>query len=130
MTKAATAAPKQLAQTPRRPLNTDNRILIAVGAEARLQRASPFAARMAIVKAIKEITPSDIPTAKHIKTGWAITPRNDKIKALLMGQENRELMIRAVEGESARLPERWVNYAVQGVESSYRTITGKVYPPQ
>ncbi|KAG9381095.1 hypothetical protein A1F94_008415 [Pyrenophora tritici-repentis] len=106
-TKAATAAPKQLAQTPRRPLNTDNRILIAVGAEARLQRASPFAARMAIVKAIKEITPSDIPTAKHIKTGWAITPRNDKIKALLMGQENRELMIRAVEGESARLPERW-----------------------
>ncbi|KAG9387467.1 hypothetical protein A1F94_000359 [Pyrenophora tritici-repentis] len=54
---------------------------------------------MAIVKAIKEITPSDIPTAKHIKTGWAITPRNDKIKALLMGQENRELMIRAVEGE-------------------------------
>ncbi|KAA8623784.1 hypothetical protein PtrV1_05090, partial [Pyrenophora tritici-repentis] len=125
MTKAATAAPKQLAQTPRRPLNTDNRILIAVGAEARLQRASPFAARMAIVKAIKEITPSDIPTAKHIKTGWAITPRNDKIKALLMGQENRELMIRAVEGESARLPERWVNYAVQGVESSYRTITGE-----
>ncbi|KAF7443221.1 Exo endo phos 2 domain containing protein [Pyrenophora tritici-repentis] len=124
-TKAATAAPKQLAQTPRRPLNTDNRILIAVGAEARLQRASPFAARMAIVKAIKEITPSDIPTAKHIKTGWAITPRNDKIKALLMGQENRELMIRAVEGESARLPERWVNYAVQGVESSYRTITGE-----
>ncbi|KAF7566666.1 hypothetical protein PtrM4_149860 [Pyrenophora tritici-repentis] len=114
-----------LAQTPRRPLNTDNRILIAVGAEARLQRASPFAARMAIVKAIKEITPSDIPTAKHIKTGWAITPRNDKIKALLMGQENRELMIRAVEGESARLPERWVNYAVQGVESSYRTITGE-----
>ncbi|KAG9377093.1 hypothetical protein A1F94_001602 [Pyrenophora tritici-repentis] len=80
---------------------------------------------MAIVKAIKEITPSDIPTAKHIKTGWAITPRNDKIKALLMGQENRELMIRAVEGESARLPERWVNYAVQGVESSYRTITGE-----
>ncbi|KAI1688279.1 Exo-endo-phos-2 multi-domain protein [Pyrenophora tritici-repentis] len=127
-TKAATAAPKQLAQTPRRPLNTDNRILIAVGAEARLQRASPFAARMAIVKAIKEITPSDIPTAKHIKTGWAITPRNDKIKALLMGQENRELMIRAVEGESARLPERWVNYAVQGVESSYRTITGESIP--
>ncbi|KAF7452726.1 hypothetical protein A1F99_045040 [Pyrenophora tritici-repentis] len=117
-----------LAQTPRRPLNTDNRILIAVGAEARLQRASPFAARMAIVKAIKEITPSDIPTAKHIKTGWAITPRNDKIKALLMGQENRELMIRAVEGESARLPERWVNYAVQGVESSYRTITGESIP--
>ncbi|KAF7572879.1 hypothetical protein PtrM4_077840 [Pyrenophora tritici-repentis] len=83
---------------------------------------------MAIVKAIKEITPSDIPTAKHIKTGWAITPRNDKIKALLMGQENRELMIRAVEGESARLPERWVNYAVQGVESSYRTITGESIP--
>ena len=118
-----TAAPK-IPQPP-----PDNRILISVSAEARLQQASPFAARKAIVEAVGNgITLADIPHAKTTKTGWAITPRNDQIRNGLMEQVPRELMIRAVDGQDARLPERWVNYALQGVTSSYRNFAGQSIP--
>jgi len=127
-TKAAPTA-KPAPRPAARPPPTDNRILITLGPAARMQQASPFAARKAIVEAVGNgITLSDIPQAKATKTGWAITPRNEDVKAHLMNQEPRELMIRAVEGEDARLPERWVNYAVQGVDSHYRSILGSLIP--
>jgi len=127
---AKTKAVPPKAQTPiATPPAADNRILIAVNQTARLQQASSFAARKAIVEAVGNgITLADIPHAKTTKTGWAITPRNETVRNALMAQVPRELMTRAVDGEGARLPERWVNYALQGVQSSYRNMTGQSIP--
>ena len=37
-------------------------------------------------------------------------------------------MLRALEGDAVRIPERWINYAVQGVPSSFRTLEGTEIP--
>jgi hypothetical protein len=103
----------------------DNRIFIAISNPAmRLQQPSPFAVRQAICKSIGGITLRDIPTASPINTGWAITPANQKIREQLLTQENQELLVRALDGDAVRIPERWINYAVQGVPSSFRTLDG------
>jgi hypothetical protein len=90
----------------------------------RLQQPSPFAVRQAICKSIGGITLKDIPTASPINTGWAITPANQNIRERLLTPENRELLIQALEGDAVRIPERWINYAIQGVPSSFRTLDG------
>ena len=107
----------------------DNRIFIAISNPAmRLQQPSPFAVRQAICKSIGGITLRDIPTASPINTGWAITPASQKIRDQLMIQENQELILRALDGDAVRIPERWINYAVQGVPSSFRTLGGTEIP--
>ena len=107
----------------------DNRIFIAISNPAmRLQQPSPFAVRQAICKSIGGITLRDIPTASPINTGWAITPANQKIRDQLLTQENQELLVRALDGDAVRIPERWINYAVQGVPSSFRTLDGTDLP--
>jgi hypothetical protein len=94
----------------------------------RLQQPSPFAVRQAICKNIRGTTLKDIPTASPINTGWAITPANQNIRERLLTPENRELLIRALDGDAVRIPERWINYAVQGVPSSFRTLDGTELP--
>lgn len=106
----------------------DPRIFISVPAWTRLQKPSPFAIRKAIVDSIQGLTLQDIPVASAIKTGWAITPASKAVRDELMTQENRKLMMRAVDGDSIRLPEQWINYAVQGVDSAYRTLGGESIP--
>jgi hypothetical protein len=107
----------------------DNRIFIAISNPAmRLQQPSPFAVRQAVCKSIEGITLQDIPAASPINTGWAITPANKSIRDQLMTQENQKLMLRALEGDAVRIPERWINYAVQGVPSSFRTLEGTEIP--
>ena len=106
----------------------DLRIFIAVPPEIRLLKPSPFAIRQVLCEKIEGLTLHDIPTAAPIKTGWAITPANRKIKDTLLEQENQEIMMRALEGNSVRVPEQWINYAVQGVASSYRTMAGADVP--
>jgi hypothetical protein len=54
----------------------------------------------------------DILKATTTQTGWAITPASRDIRDQLIEQVNQELMIKAVEGEDARLPVKWINYAV------------------
>lgn len=103
----------------------DARIFIAISNPGiRLQQPSPFAVRQAICKSIAGITLRDIPTASPINTGWAITPANQDIRGRLLTQENQELLVRALGGDAVRTPERWINYAVQGVPSSFRTLDG------
>lgn len=94
----------------------------------RLQHPSPFAVRQALCRNIGSITLQDIPTASPVKTGWAITPANKAIQDQLMTQGNQELMLRALDGDAVRLPERWINYAVQGVPSSFQTLEGTEIP--
>jgi hypothetical protein len=36
-----------------------------------------------------------------------------------MTQANQELILKALDGDAVRTPERWINYAVQGVPSSF-----------
>jgi len=116
-------------QAPHQNKRTDDpRILITVSTEFRLQQPSPFAIRQAICAAVEGVSLQDIPKATTTKTGWAITPANNRIGTLLMEQVNQELMLRAVNGDSARLPERWINYAVQGVASAYRSVMGTEIP--
>jgi len=108
---------------PRAPLSKaakppeDNRILIAVAAQNRLKQPSPLAIRQAICAAVEGLTLTDIPRAT-----------TTRVKARLMKQENQALMVRAVEGDSARLPTRWINYAVQGVPGSFRSVSGALIP--
>ena len=45
-----------------------------------------------------------------------------------MTQENQDHMLRALDGDAVRLPERWINYAVQGVPSSFQTLEGTEIP--
>lgn len=45
-----------------------------------------------------------------------------------MTQENQERLLRALDGEAVRTPERWINYAVQSVPSSFRTLEGTAIP--
>jgi hypothetical protein len=107
----------------------DNRIFIAISNPAmRLQQPSPFAVRQAVCKSIEGITLQDIPAASPINTGWAITPANKTIRDQLMTQENQKMMLRALDGDAVRIPERWINYAVQGVPSSFRTLEGTELP--
>jgi hypothetical protein len=107
----------------------DNRIFIAISDPARrLQQPSPFAVRQAICKSMGGITLSDIPSASPINTGWAITPANQTVRDRLLTQENRELLARALDGDAVRVPERWINYAVQGVPSSFRTLDSTEIP--
>jgi hypothetical protein len=120
--------PVNLARTrlslPAKP-KEDTRIFIAISnPEIRLQQPSPFAVRQAICKSIAGTTLRDIPTASPINTGWAITPANQDIRGRLLTQENQELLVRALGGDAVRTPERWINYAVQGVPSSFRTLDG------
>jgi hypothetical protein len=90
----------------------------------RLQHPSPFAVRQAICKSIGGITLKDIPSASPINTGWAITPADQNIQDRLLTPENQELLIRALDRDAVRIPERWINYAVQGVPSSFWTLDG------
>jgi len=102
----------------------DLRIFIAVPAETRLQKPSPFAVRQAICGKIPGLTLDNIPRASAIKTGWAITPATKTIRDELLSKEKQTLMMQAVDGKSVRIPEQWLNYAVQSVPSSYRTYGG------
>jgi len=107
----------------------DTRIFVAVSNPAmRLQQPSPFAVRQAICKSIAGLTLKDIPTALPINTGWAITPANENIRGRLLTQENKELLVRALDGDTVRTPERWINYAIQGVPSSFRALDGTELP--
>ena len=107
----------------------DSRIFIAISNPVmRLQQPSPFAVRQAICKSIVGLTLKDIPTASRINTGWAIAPANETIRARLLTQENQELLVRALDGDAVRIPERWINYAVQGVPSSFRALDGTEVP--
>lgn len=115
---------KTRASQPAKP-KEDARIFIAISNPGiRLQQPSPFAVRQALCKSIAGITLRDIPTASPINTGWAITPANQDIRGRLLTQENQELLVRALGGDAVRIPERWINYAVQGVPSSFRTLDG------
>ena len=119
---------RSLPGPPAKP-KEDDRIFIAISNPTmRLQQPSPFAVRQAVCKSIGGITLKDIPTASPIKTGWAITPANMSIRDQLMTQENQELLVRALDGDAVRIPERWINYAVQGVPSSFRTLDGTELP--
>ena len=114
---------------PLTKLKEDNRIFIAISdPTTRLQQPSPFAVRQAVCKSIGGITLKDIPAASPINTGWAITPANRSIRDQLMTQENQELLVRALNGDAVRIPERWINYAVQGVPSSFRALDGTELP--
>ncbi|KAH9859189.1 hypothetical protein J1614_012266 [Plenodomus biglobosus] len=119
----ATASQSRLAP------HTDYRILITIPQDSRLRQPAPIAIRQAICKAVEGVALEDIPKATRTNTGWAITPANNEVRALLMDQVNKELMMRALEADDARLPVRWVNYALQGVASSYRNIQGIEIPP-
>ena len=124
--QTAAARPTRPAQT--RPIQDDLRLFIAVSTTVRLMKPSPFAVRQAICGRIEGLTLQDIPTASPISTGWSITPANKTIRDLLLTQENRESLMRALDGDSVRQPELWTNYAVQGVASSYKTLTGEDIP--
>lgn len=102
----------------------DFRLLITVPAETRLRQITPYAIRQAICAATG-LDSRDIPHANATKTGWAISPANKKTRDLLLEQENQKRMIQAVNGTSARIPEKWINYAVQGVQSAYQTVGGE-----
>jgi hypothetical protein len=107
----------------------DHRIFITISDPAvRLQRPSPFVVRQAVCRSIEEITLQDIPTASPINTGWAITPASKTIRDRLLAQENQELIAKALGGDAIRIPERWINYAVQGVPSSFRTLDSTELP--
>jgi hypothetical protein len=45
-----------------------------------------------------------------------------------MTQANQELILKALDGNAVRTLERWINYAVQGVPSSFRTLDGTKIP--
>jgi hypothetical protein len=45
-----------------------------------------------------------------------------------MTQVNQEHILKALDGDAVRTPERWSNYAVQGVPSSIRTLDGTEIP--
>jgi hypothetical protein len=125
-----------------RPLNTarlhpdppskpkeDCRIFVQISNPTeRIQRPSPFAVRQAVCRSIEGITLQDIPTASPINTGWALTPANKTIRDRLMTQVNQEHILNALDGDAVRTPERWINYAVQGVPSSFRTLDGTEIP--
>ena len=106
----------------------DLRIFITVPPRVRLQKFSPFAVRQAICHQIEALQLQDIPRASTINTGWAVTPANKAIRDRLLTQENKETMMRAVNGTEVRTPERWINYAIQGVDSSYRSVLGADIP--
>ena len=107
----------------------DHRIFITISdPTVRLQRPSPFVVRQAVCRSIEEITLQDIPTASPINTGWAITPASRTIRDQLLTQENQELVVKALGGDTIRVPEHWINYAVQGVPSSFRTLDGTELP--
>jgi ribosomal protein L4 len=103
---------------------TDQRILITTPAEARLARPSGYAIRQAICQAVPDITLANVPKATATKTGWAITTASLEIQSRLMEDENRQLMMQAVAGDSARLPTVWTNYAVQGLASALTALDG------
>jgi hypothetical protein len=103
---------------------TDQRILITTPAEARLARPSGYAIRQAICQAVPNVTLADVLKATATKTGWAITPVSLDIQSCLMKDENRQLMIQAIAGDSTRLPTVWTNYAVQGLASAITALDG------
>jgi hypothetical protein len=107
----------------------DCRIFVQISnPTGRIQRPSPFAVRQAVCRSIEGITLQDIPTASPINTGWALTPANKAIRDQLMTQANQEHILNALDGDTVRIPERWINYAVQGVPSSFRTLDGTEIP--
>ena len=121
--------PARLRSSPPPKPKEDLRIFIVISNPAiRIQRPSPFAVRQAVCKSIEGITLKDVPTASPINTGWAITPANKTIRDQLITQENQERLLRALDGDAVRTPERWINYAVQGVPSSFRTLDGTEIP--
>ena len=105
----------------------DIRILLTVPTAVRLLNPAPMAIRQAICGATG-FQISDIPRATATKTGWALTPASKTIRDQLMEQENREKMIRAVDGDGAALPQKWHNYAVQNVQCAYRSLFGEETP--
>lgn len=123
---AASQRPKASSQSM--VAREDIRIFIAVPPETRLQKPSPFAVRQAICDKIPGLTLKNIPSASAINTGWAITPASKTIRDELLSQEKQALMMQAVGGVSVRIPEQWLNYAVQNVPSSYRTYAGTEVP--
>lgn len=128
MDKSYRSRPKMLhTQTPTTK-KEDLRIFIAIPPEIRLLKPSPFAIKQAICEKIEGLTLHDIPTAVPIKTRWAVTPTSRKLRDTLLEQENQGIMMRAIEGDSVRVPEKWINYAVQGVASSYGTMAGVDVP--
>jgi hypothetical protein len=121
--------PARLRSGPLPKPKEDLRIFIVISNPAmRIQRPSPFAVRQAVCRNIEGITLKDVPTASPINTGWAITPANKTIRDQLITQENQERLLRALDGDAVRTPERWINYAVQGVPSSFRTLDGTEIP--
>ena len=126
-TQKGKVAAKTSPTTPKE--KEDIRILITVPSTTRLQSPSPYAIRQAICNAIAGLTLENIPKASQTKTGWAITPANTTIRDQLMGnQELRELMIRAIDGDGVTTPQTWYNYAVQHVNSAYRSVNGTEVP--
>jgi hypothetical protein len=45
-----------------------------------------------------------------------------------MTQANQELILKALDGDAVRTLERWINYVVQGVPSSFRILDGTEIP--
>jgi hypothetical protein len=134
---SAPAPPKEVGTAPNRsttrkapPKPSDHRLIINMpevdGIRLRTQ-ASPYSIRKAICTRLA-VSLSDIPKASPTKTGWAITPANAKVRSYLLVQENREKLIRSVEGTGLTIPQTWINYAVQGVESSLRMLDGTFVP--
>ena len=105
----------------------DPRIFITVPMDIRAARPSPYGVRQAICAATG-LSMQDIPKASQTASGWAITPANQQVRDSLMVQERKEQMIRALDGQDARLPQRWYNYAVPGVESRYLNLQGQYIP--
>ncbi|KAF2123560.1 hypothetical protein P153DRAFT_303739, partial [Dothidotthia symphoricarpi CBS 119687] len=101
------AKPGKFFATPAssRPMpKADPRIFVTVPAAERLSKASPFVIRQEICKVLEGVTLQDIPKAAPIRTGWAITPATDQIRTTLLTQENKELIMRALHGDSIRTP--------------------------
>jgi hypothetical protein len=107
----------------------DNRILLTVPAEKRLAELAPFTLRQAICqKSDGYIKLHHIPRATRTATGWAITPEDDTTRSLLLTREYQSMLKEITGATDCRPPVKWINYAVQGVESSYSSVTGTKIP--
>src|SRR6195952_2372418 len=116
----------QTASTSPNPIREDRRILATL--ERGAARLEPFVARQLLVAKIPGLTLGKIPSITPTRTGWAINPAVLTVRDLLMTQENKEIIMRALRCSQLRLPEVWFNYAVPGIPSTLRShVEGEIF---
>lgn len=111
--------------TPTKPSpksREDRRVLVTLPAQALLQREDAFILKRQLLAKIPGLLPSSIKAITPTLTGWAISVTDLATRDSLVTEANMPRVLKTFGGKDAFTPEKWYNYAVPNVPTSFISI--------